>query len=86
MPSNLGARGLLGCTLTDKSIRMHGCAASILRSSRPRMRRPLGLLEQNQWWPLERIREFQWQELRRLLRYAFEKIPILSAQIRAYPI
>ncbi len=29
MPSNLSARGLLGCTLTDKSIRMHGATVAV---------------------------------------------------------
>ena len=32
-------------------------------------------LEQSQWWPAERLRDFQWQELQRLLKHAFETVP-----------
>jgi len=32
-------------------------------------------LQQSQWWPAERILEFQWAELKALLRHAFESVP-----------
>jgi phenylacetate-CoA ligase len=32
-------------------------------------------LEKSQWWPAERLRTFQWQELQRLLKHAFETVP-----------
>ncbi len=32
-------------------------------------------LEKSQWWPAERLRDFQWQELQRLLKHAFEAVP-----------
>jgi phenylacetate-CoA ligase len=32
-------------------------------------------LEKSQWWPAERLREFQWRELRRLLEVAFHHVP-----------
>jgi phenylacetate-CoA ligase len=32
-------------------------------------------LERSQWWPAERIRDFQWQELQRLLKHAFQEVP-----------
>lgn len=32
-------------------------------------------LEQSQWWPADRIRDFQWQELQRLLKHAFQAVP-----------
>jgi len=32
-------------------------------------------LEQSQWWPPERLREFQWRELQKLLRHAFTTVP-----------
>lgn len=32
-------------------------------------------LEKSQWWSAEQIRDFQWQELKRLLKLAFETVP-----------
>ena len=32
-------------------------------------------LEQSQWWPAERLRDFQWQELQRLLQIVFDTVP-----------
>ncbi len=32
-------------------------------------------LERSQWWPAERLREFQWSELRKLLEIAFRSVP-----------
>lgn len=32
-------------------------------------------LEKSQWWRADQLRDFQWQELRRLLAHAFEKVP-----------
>ena len=32
-------------------------------------------LEQSQWWPAEQLRDFQWQELQRLLKHAFDTVP-----------
>lgn len=32
-------------------------------------------LEKSQWWPPQRLREFQWVELQRLLKHAFESVP-----------
>jgi phenylacetate-CoA ligase len=35
----------------------------------------LKLLDASQWWPLEKLREFQWTELQPLLKAAFENVP-----------
>lgn len=32
-------------------------------------------LEGSQWWPAERLRAFQWEELQRLLKHAFRSVP-----------
>src|ERR1039457_2099565 len=37
--------------------------------------RRLRFLEQSQWWSPEQIREFQWQELRRLLKTTLDSVP-----------
>ncbi len=40
-------------------------------------------LEQSQWWSPERLREFQWQELRRLLEVAFHHVPFYRERYAA---
>lgn len=40
-------------------------------------------LEQSQWWPAERLREFQWGELRKLLKIAFESVPFYQRKYAA---
>jgi len=40
-------------------------------------------LEQSQWWPPERLREFQWQELQPLLRTAFLHTPFYRQKYMA---
>jgi len=37
--------------------------------------RQLALLEESQWWPLERIRQLQSERLRRLIAHAYEHVP-----------
>ena len=32
-------------------------------------------LAESQWWPLERLLEFQWQELRSLVQHCFQSVP-----------
>jgi phenylacetate-CoA ligase len=32
-------------------------------------------LKDSQWWPKERLLEFQWQELQKLLRHSYEQVP-----------
>lgn len=52
----------------------------IRRRSYVRHRR---FLEESQWWSRERVLEFQWQELRRLLKHAFDTVPYYRAKYRA---
>ncbi len=33
------------------------------------------LLSESQWWPKERLQEYQWQKLQKTLRHAYEHIP-----------
>jgi phenylacetate-CoA ligase len=40
-------------------------------------------LERSQWWSAERIREFQWNELKKLLTHAFASVPFLRHKYRA---
>jgi phenylacetate-CoA ligase len=40
-------------------------------------------LEQSQWWPPERLREFQWKELQKLLTIAFESVPFYQRKYAA---
>jgi phenylacetate-CoA ligase len=40
-------------------------------------------LEQSQWWSPERLREFQWQELQRLLNHAFSTVPYYQRKYQA---
>ncbi|HEY7617241.1 MAG TPA: hypothetical protein VH744_10590, partial [Terriglobales bacterium] len=42
-----------------------------------------GLVEKSQWWPAERLREFQWQELQPLLDIAFGHVPFLKRKYKA---
>jgi len=39
-----------------------------------------GLLEKSQWWPYEKLRAFQWEELMKLLRHAYENVPYWHAE------
>lgn len=39
-------------------------------------------LERSQWWPTERVREFQWVELRKLLAHVFASVPYLKQKYR----
>jgi phenylacetate-CoA ligase len=41
------------------------------------------LLESSQWWSPERVRDFQWNELQRLLAVAFTSVPYLQRKYRA---
>ena len=41
------------------------------------------LVEKSQWWSQDRILDFQWQELRKLLRYAFDSVPFYQEKYRA---
>ena len=41
------------------------------------------LLARSQWWSAERVREFQWQELKNLLAYAFTSVPYLRQKYRS---
>ncbi len=40
-------------------------------------------LERSQWWSPERLREFQWQELRRLLEVVFRHVPFYRERYAA---
>ena len=33
-------------------------------------------LERSQWWPREKVEEFQWGKLKRLLRHSYETVPL----------
>lgn len=51
-------------------------------------------LEDSQWWPREKLLEFQWQELKKLLKHSYEQAPywreifknlgIISENIKSY--
>jgi phenylacetate-CoA ligase len=41
------------------------------------------LLEESQWWPAARIKEYQWWRLQRLLRHAYESSPYYGERMRA---
>lgn len=43
-------------------------------------------LEKSQWWPAERLRDFQWQELQRLLKHAFETVPFYQKKYKEHGI
>lgn len=43
----------------------------------------LRLLRASQWWDAERVRQFQWNEVTRLLAHAFESVPYLRRKYRA---
>lgn len=40
-------------------------------------------VEKSQWWPEERLREFQWGETRKLLRHAFDNVPYYAEKYAA---
>ncbi|MDW8130621.1 MAG: hypothetical protein RMI94_08730 [Bryobacterales bacterium] len=55
--------------------------ASVARRRRyHRLRR---FLERSQWWPAERLLEFQWAELRKLLEIAFRSVPYYQRKYAA---
>lgn len=41
------------------------------------------LLERSQWWPEEKVREFQWRELGKLLDWAFDSVPYYQRKYKA---
>ncbi|MEW6074716.1 MAG: phenylacetate--CoA ligase family protein [Candidatus Omnitrophota bacterium] len=35
----------------------------------------LGFLEESQWWPRDKLLNFQWKELQKLLKHSYEQVP-----------
>jgi phenylacetate-coenzyme A ligase PaaK-like adenylate-forming protein len=40
------------------------------------------LLDESQWWDAERLRQFQWNELQKLLAHAFASVPFLQEKYK----
>lgn len=52
----------------------------IKRRKMPQYRR---FLEKSQWWPRERLVEFQWQELQKLLRHCYAQVPYWQEKFKS---
>ncbi len=53
------------------------------RARRRRYPEYRAFLEQSQWWPADRLHEFQWQELSKLLAFAFRSVPYYQRKYAA---
>ena len=41
-------------------------------------------LEQSQWLPAEKLRQFQWQQLQRVVQHAYQHVPFYRERDRSY--